>query len=198
MIKMFISTHYWLIVLISFSFVLLLSGFSYKKMTKNTNSITVSSNFYDLKAVSIDGQEISFEKFRGKKVLIVNVASKCGYTYQYEGLQKLHELYGDKVSVLGFPANDFLFQESGSNEEIAEFCENSFGVTFQMFEKITTKGRKQSPVYHWLSNKELNGWNDQKPSWNFCKYIIDEDGKLVAFFDSKVKPLSKEIVSLIK
>ncbi|MEC7822552.1 MAG: glutathione peroxidase [Candidatus Neomarinimicrobiota bacterium] len=198
MIKMFISTHYWLIVLISFSFVLLLSGFSYKKMTKNTNNITVSSNFYDLKAVSIDGQEISFEKFRGKKVLIVNVASKCGYTYQYEGLQKLHELYGDKVSVLGFPANDFLFQESGSNEEIAEFCENSFGVTFQMFEKITTKGRKQSPVYHWLSNKELNGWNDQKPSWNFCKYIIDEDGKLVAFFDSKVKPLSKEIVSLIK
>ena len=198
MIKMFISTHYWLIVLISFSFVLLLSGFSYKKMTKNTNNITVSSNFYDLKAVSIDGQEISFEKFRGKKVLIVNVASKCGYTYQYEGLQKLHELYGDKVAVLGFPANDFLFQESGSNEEIAEFCENSFGVTFQMFEKITTKGRKQSPVYHWLSNKELNGWNDQKPSWNFCKYIIDEDGKLVAFFDSKVKPLSKEIVSLIK
>ena len=198
MIKMFISTHYWLIVLISFSFVLLLSGFSYKKMTKNTNNITVSSNFYDLKAVSIDGQEISFEKFRGKKVLIVNVASKCGYTYQYEGLQKLHELYGDKVAVLGFPANDFLFQESGSNEEIAEFCENSFGVTFQMFEKITTKGRKQSPVYHWLSNKELNGWNNQKPSWNFCKYIIDEDGKLVAFFDSKVKPLSKEIVSLIK
>ena len=157
-----------------------------------------SSNFYDLKAVTIDGQEISFEKFKGKKVLIVNVASKCGYTYQYEGLQKLHELYGNKVAILGFPANDFLFQERGSNEEIAEFCESNYGVTFQMFEKITTKGKKQSPVYHWLSNKELNGWNDQKPSWNFCKYIIDEDGKLVGFFDSKVKPLSEEIVSLIK
>jgi glutathione peroxidase len=157
-----------------------------------------SSNFYDLKAITIDGQEISFEQFKGKKVLIVNVASKCGYTYQYEGLQKLHELYGSKVSILGFPANDFLFQERGSNEEIAEFCESNFGVTFQMFEKITTKGKKQSPVYHWLSNKELNGWNDQKPSWNFCKYLIDEDGKLVAFFDSKVKPLSEEIVSLIK
>ena len=197
MIKILIPTHYWLITLIGFSIVILLSGFSYKSIVKN-NSIVASSNFYDLKAVTIDGQEISFEQFKGKKVLIVNVASKCGYTYQYEGLQKLHELYGKKVVVLGFPANDFLFQERGSNEEIAEFCESNYGVTFQMFEKITTKGKKQSPVYHWLSNKELNGWNDQKPSWNFCKYIIDEDGKLVGFFDSKVKPLSEEIVSLIK
>ena len=198
MIKILIPTHYWLITLIGFSIVILLSGFSYKRIAKNNNSTVSSSNFYDLKAVTIDGQEISFEKFKGKKVLILNVASKCGYTYQYEGLQKLHELYGNKVSVLGFPANDFLFQERGSNEEIAEFCESNYGVTFQMFEKITTKGKKQSPVYHWLSNKELNGWNDQKPSWNFCKYIIDEDGKLVGFFDSKVKPLSEEIVSLIK
>ena len=198
MIKILIPTHYWLITLIGFSIVILLSGFSYKRIAKNNNSTVSSSNFYDLKAVTIDGQEISFEKFKGKKVLIVNVASKCGYTYQYEGLQKLHELYGNKVSVLGFPANDFLFQERGSNEEIAEFCESNYGVTFQMFEKITTKGKKQSPVYHWLSNKELNGWNDQKPSWNFCKYIIDEDGKLVGFFDSKVTPLSEEIVSLIK
>ncbi len=198
MIKILIPTHYWLITLIGFSIVILLSGFSYKRIAKNNNSTVSSSNFYDLKAVTIDGQEISFEKFKGKKVLIVNVASKCGYTYQYEGLQKLHELYGNKVAVLGFPANDFLFQERGSNEEIAEFCESNYGVTFQMFEKITTKGKKQSPVYHWLSNKELNGWNDQKPSWNFCKYIIDEDGKLVGFFDSKVKPLSEEIVSLIK
>ena len=197
MIKILIPTHYWLITLIGFSIVIMLSGFSYKRIVKN-NSMVSSSNFYDLKAVTIDGQEISFEKFKGKKVLIVNVASKCGYTYQYEGLQKLHELYGNKVAILGFPANDFLFQERGSNEEIAEFCESNYGVTFQMFEKITTKGKKQSPVYHWLSNKELNGWNDQKPSWNFCKYIIDEDGKLVGFFDSKVKPLSEEIVSLIK
>ena len=198
MIKILIPTHYWLITIIGFSIVVLLSGFSYKRIAKNNNGMIASSNFYDLKAITIDGQEISFEQFKGKKVLIVNVASKCGYTYQYEGLQKLHELYGSKVSILGFPANDFLFQERGSNEEIAEFCESNYGVTFQMFEKITTKGKKQSPVYHWLSNKELNGWNDQKPSWNFCKYLIDEDGKLVAFFDSKVKPLSEEIVSLIK
>ena len=198
MIKILIPTHYWLITVIGFSIVVLLSGFSYKRIAKNNNGMIASSNFYDLKAITIDGQEISFEQFKGKKVLIVNVASKCGYTYQYEGLQKLHELYGSKISILGFPANDFLFQERGSNEEIAEFCESNFGVTFQMFEKITTKGKKQSPVYHWLSNKKLNGWNDQKPSWNFCKYLIDEDGKLVAFFDSKVKPLSEEIVSLIK
>ena len=198
MIKILIPTHYWLITLIGFSIVLLLTGFSYKRIANNTKGIMPSSNFYDLKAVTIDGQEISFEQFKGKKVLIVNVASKCGYTYQYEGLQKLHELYGEKVAVLGFPANDFLFQERGSNEEIAEFCEINYGVTFQMFEKITTKGKKQSPVYHWLSNKKLNGWNDQKPSWNFCKYIVDEDGNLVGFFDSKVKPLSEEIVSLIK
>ena len=198
MIKILIPTHYWLITVIGFSIVVLLSGFSYKRIAKNNNGMIASSNFYDLKAITIDGQEISFEQFKGKKVLIVNVASKCGYTYQYEGLQKLHELYGNKVAILGFPANDFLFQERGSNEEIAEFCESNYGVTFQMFEKITTKGKKQSPVYHWLSNKELNGWNDQKPSWNFCKYLIDEDGKLVAFFDSKVKPLSEEIVSLIK
>ena len=198
MIKILIPTHYWLITVIGFSIVVLLSGFSYKRIAKNNNGMIASSNFYDLKAITIDGQEISFEQFKGKKVLIVNVASKCGYTYQYEGLQKLHELYGNKVAILGFPANDFLFQERGSNEEIAEFCESNYGVTFQMFEKITTKGKKQSPVYHWLSNKELNGWNDQKPSWNFCKYIIDEDGKLVGFFDSKVKPLSEEIVSLIK
>ena len=198
MIKILIPTHYWLITVIGFSIVVLLSGFSYKRIAKNNNGMIASSNFYDLKAITIDGQEISFEQFKGKKVLIVNVASKCGYTYQYEGLQKLHELNGSKISILGFPANDFLFQERGSNEEIAEFCESNFGVTFQMFEKITTKGKKQSPVYHWLSNKKLNGWNDQKPSWNFCKYLIDEDGKLVAFFDSKVKPLSEEIVSLIK
>jgi glutathione peroxidase len=112
-------------------------------------------------------------------------------------MQKLTDLYGEKVAVLGFPANDFLFQESGSNESIAEFCETVFGVTFQMFEKITTKGRNQSPVYSWLSDSNLNGWNDQKPTWNFCKYLIDENGELVAFFDSKVKPLSKEITSLL-
>lgn len=198
MIKIFIPFHYALLTIIGFSLMILLSGFSYKSIAKKIDDKSASkANFYDLKAISIDGEEVSFEKYKGKKVLIVNVATKCGYTYQYEGMQKLNDLYEGKVAVLGFPANDFLFQESGSNESIAEFCETVFGVTFDMFEKITTKGRKQSPVYTWLSDSNLNGWNDQRPTWNFCKYLVDENGELIAFFDSKVKPMSKEITDLL-
>ena len=167
--------------------------FSFFNKTMSDNSKT----FFDFKINSINGEELDFSTLKGKKVLIVNVATKCGYTYQYEGMQKLNDLYGDKIVVLGFPANDFLFQEPGSNESIAEFCETVFGVTFQMFKKITTKGSNQSPVYNWLSNSNLNGWNNQKPTWNFCKYLIDENGELIAFFDSKVKPLSEEITSLL-
>ncbi len=198
MIKIFIPFHYALLTIIGFSLMILLSGFSYKSIAKKTDDKSASkANFYDLKAISIDGEEVSFEKYKGKKVLIVNVATKCGYTYQYEDMQKLNDLYEGKVAVLGFPANDFLFQESGSNESIAEFCETVFGVTFDMFEKITTKGRKQSPVYTWLSDSNLNGWNDQRPTWNFCKYLVDENGELIAFFDSKVKPMSKENTDLL-
>jgi len=195
MIKFLIPTHYLLITFIGFTIVLLLSGFTYKKISKNDSEVAALANFYDLKATSIDGEEISFNDFKGKKVLIVNVASKCGYTYQYAEMQKLQDLYGEKVVVLGFPSNDFLFQEPGSNEKIAEFCESVYGVTFQMFEKIATKGKNQSPVYEWLSKPELNGWNNQSPSWNFCKYLINEEGNLVGFFDARVKPLSDEITS---
>ena len=195
MIKFLIPTHYLLITFIGFTIVLLLSGFTYKKISKNDSEVAALANFYDLKATSIDGEEISFNDFKGKKVLIVNVASKCGYTYQYAEMQKLQDLYGEKVVVLGFPSNDFLFQEPGSNEKIAEFCESAYGVTFQMFEKIATKGKNQSPVYEWLSKPELNGWNNQSPSWNFCKYLINEEGNLVGFFDARVKPLSNEITS---
>ncbi len=174
---------------------------SFKAKTKNiilnTNNIAPKKSFYELEAISIDGKKISFDQYKNKKILIVNVASKCGYTYQYEGLQKLQDIYQDKVIVLGFPANDFFNQESGSNEEIEEFCEINFGITFQMFEKTTTKGKKQSPVYRWLTNKDFNGWNTQRPTWNFCKYLVNEKGELVGFFDSKVKPLSEEITSLL-
>ena len=122
MIKIFLPYHYMIITLIGFSFMILLSGFSYKRITKKSSEKSMSTaSFYDLKAISMDQEEISFEQYKGKKVLIVNVATKCGYTYQYEGMQKLNDLYGDKVVVLGFPANDFLFQEPGSNESIAEF-----------------------------------------------------------------------------
>ena len=174
---------------------------SFKAKTKNiilnTNNIAPKKSFYELEAISLDGKKISFDQYKNKKILIVNVASKCGYTYQYEGLQKLQDIYQDKVIVLGFPANDFFNQESGSNEEIEEFCETNYGITFPMFEKTTTKGKKQSPVYQWLTNKDFNGWNTQRPTWNFCKYLVNEQGELVGFFDSKVKPLSEEITSLL-
>ena len=174
---------------------------SFKAKTKNiilnTNNIAPKKSFYELEAISLDGKKISFDQYKNKKILIVNVASKCGYTYQYEGLQKLQDIHQDKVIVLGFPANDFFNQESGSNEEIEEFCDINFGITFRMFEKTTTKGRKQSPVYQWLTNKDFNGWNTQRPTWNFCKYLVNEQGELVGFFDSKVKPLSEEITSLL-
>ncbi len=155
------------------------------------------SKFYSFKMTAIDGEEISFEKYKGKKVLLVNVASKCGFTPQYEDLQKLHKMYEGKVTILGFPANNFMGQEPGTNEEIATFCEKNYGVTFQMFEKISVKGKKQHPLYQWLSTKEENGWNDKAPSWNFCKYLVDEKGTLIGFYGSKTKPTDEEIISKI-
>jgi len=196
MIKTFTITD-GMIIFLAIGTAFLLVGFSAKKSDDSSKKSKAIASFYDLKATSIDGDEISFEKYKGKKVLIVNTASSCGYTYQYEGLQKLNDIYGNDVEVLGFPANDFLFQERGSDSDIADFCEKNYGVTFQMFSKITTKGRNQSPVYTWLTNKDLNGWNEKKPTWNFCKYLIDENGNLVEFFDKSVKPMSKEITELL-
>ena len=158
----------------------------------------VPESFYDFKMKAIDGSTIDFSSFKGKKVLLVNVASKCGFTPQYEDLQKLHELYGNKVAVLGFPANNFGKQEPGTNEEIALFCSGNYGVSFQMFEKISVKGDDMDPLYHWLSEEKYNGWNNEAPSWNFCKYLVDEKGELIAFYPSKVEPLSDEIIAKIK
>jgi glutathione peroxidase len=147
-----------------------------------------SSSIYDFKISSIDGEMIDFARYKGKTLLIVNVASKCGYTPQYADLEKLNESYGNKVVVLGFPANNFGGQEPGSNEEIAEFCQKNYGVKFQMFEKVSVKGDDQHPLYKWLIDKA-----GSEPSWNFCKYLVKPDGT-VKFFPSKVKPLDKEIL----
>ena len=196
MIKTFTITA-GMIIFLAIGTAFLLVGFSAKKSDDSSKKSKAIASFYDLTATSIDGEEISFEKYKGKKVLIVNTASSCGYTYQYEGLQKLNDIYGNDVEVLGFPANDFLFQERGSDSDIADFCEKNYGVTFQMFSKITTKGRNQSPVYTWLTNKDLNGWNEKKPTWNFCKYLVDENGNLIEFFDKSIKPMSKEITNLL-
>lgn len=149
-------------------------------------------SIYDFKIKSLDGEVIDFEKYRGKNLLIVNTASKCGYTYQYEDLQKLHENYGNNITVLGFPANNFLWQEPGTTKEIASFCERNYGVTFQMFEKVSVKGKDQHPLYQWLKRK-----SGETPSWNFCKYLINKDGNVVAFFGKKVNPLDKEILDKI-
>lgn len=145
-------------------------------------------SIYDFKMNSIDGELIDFSRYKGKNLLIVNVASKCGYTPQYADLEKLHETYGNKVVVLGFPANNFGGQEPGTNAEIAEFCQKNYGVKFQMFEKISVKGDDQHALYKWL--KEKTG---SEPTWNFCKYLVKADGT-VKFFSSKVKPLDSQIV----
>jgi glutathione peroxidase len=157
-------------------------------MTLFTSSV---NSIYDFKMNSIDGQEIDFKQYKGKNLLLVNVASKCGYTPQYGDLEKLHEQFGDKVVVLGFPANNFGSQEPGTNTEIAEFCQKNYGVKFQMFEKISVKGADQHPLYQFL--KEKTG---EEPSWNFCKYLVKPDGT-VKFFNSKVKPLDSQIVDAL-
>lgn len=157
------------------------------------------SKFYNFKMTTLDGgEEISFSKYKGKKVLLVNVASKCGLTPQYKQLQELHEKYGDKVVILGFPANNFMGQEPGSNEEIATFCEKNYGVEFQMFEKISVIGDDQHPLYQWLTDKSQNGWNEQEPTWNFSKYLVNEKGELSKYFGPRVEPMSEEILAEIK
>lgn len=154
-------------------------------------ALTAPASIYDFKINALDGQQIDFSQYKGKTLLIVNVASKCGYTPQYKDLQKLHADFGDKVIVLGFPANNFGSQEPGTNDQIASFCQQNFGVSFQMFEKISVKGEDQHPLYKYL--KEKTG---QEPSWNFCKYLVKPDGT-VKFFASKVNPLDKQIIDEI-
>ncbi|MBN3519490.1 glutathione peroxidase [Algoriphagus lutimaris] len=162
-----------------------------------STSKTMESTFYDFKMKDLDGKEIDFSQYKGEKLLIVNVASKCGYTPQYAALQELNEKYGDKVQVLGFPANNFGGQEPGSNEEIRSFCSENYGVTFPVFEKISVKGFDKHPLYRWLSDEKMNGWNNQEPTWNFCKYLIDEKGELLKFFPSAVTPMDEEILTAI-
>ena len=149
---------------------------------------TSKSTIYDFKMKGLDGKEIDLAQYKGKKVVILNTASACGYTPQYADWQKFHVANAGKVVVLGFPCNDFGSQESGGSGEIATFCQKNYGVTFQMFEKVKVKGDGQSPLYKYLSDKTLNGWNDKVPTWNFCKYLINEKGEVINFFASGVKP----------
>lgn len=150
------------------------------------------SSFYQLQANSLDGKSVSLDQFKGKKIIVLNVASKCGYTPQYADWEKFYQSHKDEAVVLGFPSNNFMGQEPGSAEEIAEFCQKNYGVSFPMFEKVDVKGSDISLVYQWLTDPAKNGWNKQEPSWNFCKYLINEKGELTHFFASKVTPESPE------
>ena len=158
-----------------------------------TNSM---KSFYDLQLNDINGDEIDLQSFKGKKVLLVNVASKCGYTDQYSDLQELYETHGDKLEIIGIPCNDFGRQEPGSANEIQKFCKLNYGVTFTLAEKQKIKSKPMSGIYQWLSDPNLNGWNSSLPSWNFCKYVINESGELTHFFKSGVDPNGREILNL--
>lgn len=154
---------------------------------------------YDFKVKTIDGLEFDMKILKGKKVLVVNTASKCGLTPQYEELQKLYEAYGsDKFVIIGFPANNFMNQEPGSNEEIMEFCTANYGVSFPMMEKISVKGKDIHPLYEWLTEKSNNGAIDAEVSWNFQKFMIDENGSVVDFAPPREKPMSDRIINWIK
>ena len=156
-----------------------------------------STNIYDYKFNDINGDEVLLSQFKGKKILFVNVASKCVYTPQYDQLEKLHEGYKDKLVIIGFPCNQFLNQERGSEKEIAAFCRKNYGVQFLMASKIDVKGKNQHPIYQWLTSKKLNGVKRSKVKWNFNKYLVDENGKFLARFKSKVKPMDDKIISLL-
>jgi glutathione peroxidase len=156
------------------------------------------TNVYDFKVTTIEGKEFKFSQLTGKKILIVNTASKCGFTPQYEQLEELYKKYGGKnFEIVGFPANNFKEQEPGTNNEIKQFCQVKFGVTFPMMSKISVKGDDIAPLYKWLTSKELNGKMDSEVKWNFQKYLIDEKGNLVGFIEPKESPLSDKIVNWI-
>lgn len=162
------------------------------------NDTNTPKNFYDFTIKSLTGDStINMANYKGKKIMVVNVASKCGYTYQYEGLEKLYQANKEKLVIIGFPCNQFLGQEPGGAEEIAQFCSATYGVSFPMTEKVEVVGNNQHPVYSWLTSKTLNEKDDYMVSWNFNKFLLDENGKLIAYFGSKTKPLDEEITSLL-
>ena len=158
-----------------------------------------NKNFHDFSAKTISGEMLDFSTFEGKKVLIVNTASKCGLTKQYTDLEALYKEYGgENFEIIGFPANNFLSQEPGTDEEIEEFCQVNYGVSFQMMSKISVKGKDMDPVYQWLTDEEQNGKEDSKVSWNFQKYMVDENGNLVGHLSPKTNPKDEEIINWLK
>jgi len=170
-----------------------------KKLLENKNGAMPASSIYDVKATTIDGTPFNFSELKGKKILIVNTASDCGYTGQYEALEKLYQQYKGQLVVIGLPANDFKGQEKSDNQDIAAFCKKNYGVSFPLMEKsIVIKKNNQNLVHKWLSDPSLNGWCNQEPAWNFCKYLINEQGVLVNYFPMTIDPLDPLVIAAIE
>lgn len=167
-----------------------------KAIQINPSNQKPAVDFYTLQTILNNNTTLDFSTLKGKKLLLVNTASDCGYTGQYEELQQLQDQYKDKLVVIGFPANDFKQQEKGSDEEIAQFCKKNYGVNFQLAKKsVVIKINEQNNVFNWLSNASKNGWCNQAPLWNFSKYLVDENGVLIGFFSHTVSPLDKALLS---
>src|SRR5690554_122290 len=170
---------------------LLLFGLSMNAQTELPKTI------HGFSITTLEGKTIDLSTYKGKKILIVNTASKCGFTPQYKELEELYQIHKDKLVVIGFPANNFMNQEPGTNDEIAEFCERNYGVSFPMSEKISVKGKDMAPIYQWLTKKEYNHVKNSKVTWNFNKYLIDENGQLLEAFGSRTKPMSSDILDYL-
>ena len=164
----------------------------------NEKKILPVVSFYDLNVVLNSGAKLAFSEFKGKKTILVNTASDCGYTGQYSELQTLHERCGDNIRIIAFPANDFAGQEKNNDSEIAQFCQLNYGVTFPVALKgVVVKNAQQQPVFRWLTDKALNGWNEHYPDWNFGKYIINESGVLTHYFGPSVSPLEADFLNAL-
>jgi len=169
------------------------------KILENTDHTKPNIAVYDIPFELNNGQTATLSIYKNKKILIVNTASDCGYTNQYEGLQKLFEEHSDKIQLIGFPSNNFKEQEKGSDTEIAQFCKINYGITFPLAKKsVVIKNDDQNEIFAWLSNGDKNGWLNEVPSWNFCKYLINEEGVLTHFFEAGIEPLGPEITAAIQ
>lgn len=168
-------------------------------IVKNEKQTKPPVSFYSLSTTLNNGKEFSFEKLKGKKVLLVNTASDCGFTPQYAELQKLYQHAKEDVEIIGFPANDFHQQEKRSDKEITSFCSVNYGVSFPLAKKsVVVKNETQHPVYLWLTDKAKNGWNEKAPSWNFAKYLVNEEGVLTHYFEPAVSPLGIDVLRAVQ
>jgi glutathione peroxidase len=169
------------------------------KIVENGKHVRPVQSIYDLSIPLNNGNSLPLQTYKGKKLLLVNTASNCGYTNQYEELQQLYKQFNNQLEIIAFPANDFKEQEKGNDNDIAQFCQVNFGVTFPLAKKsVVVKSGDQNSIFQWLTDKTKNGWNEQPPSWNFSKYLINEQGMLTHYFDPSVSPLSEEVVKAVK